>query len=285
MNFFGGPRAPLTTPPTCGTYTTTATLTPWSGNAPVTPATASRSPAPVARLPGRLLPKLEAGLGNPLGGRLSAPSASTSVAPTAPPGSKSVSVALPRGPARRSSPGSPTAPTRPWPGSRRREGTGAAQLATPSCPAASQVGTVTVGAGAGPSPFYVNTGKVYLAGPYKGAPLSLAIVTPAVAGPFDLGNVVVRTALQVDPETVEVTAVSDPLPTILDGIPLDLRDVRVNLNRPGFTLNPTNCSAKQFGGTRRPPSAARSHRSRRPSRSPSCGGLGFSPKLAARAEG
>ncbi len=95
----------------------------------------------------------------------------------------------------------------------------------PSCPAASQVGTVDVAAGAGPAPYNAQ-GTAYLAGPYKGAPLSLAIVTPAIAGPFDLGTiVVVRTALYVDPETAQITAVSDPIPSILQGIPLDVRSV------------------------------------------------------------
>jgi len=86
---------------------------------------------------------------------------------------------------------------------------GKAELSSPSCPAASQIGTATVGAGAGPSPVYVSTARVYLAGPYKGAPLSAAIVTPAVTGPFDLGNVVVRAALYVDPATAQIRTVSD----------------------------------------------------------------------------
>ena len=97
--------------------------------------------------------------------------------------------------------------------------------------AASQVGEVNVGAGAGPAPLNVG-GKAYLAGPYKGAPLSMAIITPAVAGPFDLGTVVVRAALQVDPTTAQIKAVSDPIPTILQGIPLDVRTISVNLAKP-----------------------------------------------------
>ena len=95
-------------------------------------------------------------------------------------------------------------------------------------------------------PLYVS-GKVYLAGPYKGAPLSLAIVIPAVSGPYDLGNVVVRTALDVDPRDAHVTAISDPLPQIIEGIPLRLRHIRVNLDRPDFTLNPTNCDPLSVG--------------------------------------
>jgi hypothetical protein len=108
------------------------------------------------------------------------------------------------------------------------------------CPTASQIGTALAGAGAGNHPVYV-PGKVYLAGPYKGAPLSLAVITPAISGPYDLGNVVVRVALRVDPTDAHITAVSDPLPQILQGIPLRLRAIRINLDRPGFAINPTNC--------------------------------------------
>ena len=90
--------------------------------------------------------------------------------------------------------------------------TGLAEEANPSCPAASQIGTAVTGAGAGTHPVYF-PGKVYLAGPYKGAPLSLSVITPAVSGPYDLGNVVVRAALHVNPTTAQITAVSDPLPS------------------------------------------------------------------------
>jgi hypothetical protein len=117
---------------------------------------------------------------------------------------------------------------------------GFAQLQSPICPA-SQIGTVIVGGGAGSRPIYLG-GKVYLAGPYKGAPLSLAIVTPAVSGPYDLGNVVIRTALNVNPVDAHVTAVSDQLPIIFEGIPLRLRSIQIRLDRPGFALSPTNCS-------------------------------------------
>jgi hypothetical protein len=118
--------------------------------------------------------------------------------------------------------------------------TGLAELAAPSCPASSQVGVSMSGSGAGTHPLYL-PGRVYLAGPYKGSPLSLAIITPAVSGPYDLGNVVVRTAISVDPITAEVSATSDPLPGIVDGIPLRLRSVLVHLDRRNFALNPTSC--------------------------------------------
>jgi hypothetical protein len=126
--------------------------------------------------------------------------------------------------------------------------TGLEELASPKCPAASQIGSAVAGAGAGTHQVYVN-GKVYLAGPYKGAPLSIVVVTPAISGPYDLGNVVVRAAVNVDSTNAQVTAVSDPLPQILDGIPLRLRTIRINLDRPNFTLNPTNCDPFAFQGT------------------------------------
>jgi len=124
---------------------------------------------------------------------------------------------------------------------------GGAEQASPSCPAASRVGRVLTGAGVGPSPFYVS-GTAYLAGPYRGAPLSVAAVIPAVAGPFDLGTVVVRSALEVDPVDAGVEAISDPLPRIIGGTPLRIRDVRILLDRPDFTVNPTDCSHKQTAG-------------------------------------
>jgi hypothetical protein len=107
---------------------------------------------------------------------------------------------------------------------------------------------VTVGAGAGPNPLQVS-GEAYFAGPYRGAPLSLAIVTPAVAGPFDLGTVVVRSALYVNPETAQIHAVAGPIPTILEGIPLDVRSIAVKLDRPEFTRNPTSCEPMAIAAT------------------------------------
>ena len=126
-------------------------------------------------------------------------------------------------------------------------GAGRGELNNPACPAASQIGSVSAGLGAGPGPNYFG-GKVYLAGPYKGAPLSLAIIAPGLAGPFDLGNVVVRAALYVDPNTTEVRAVSDPFPTILHGVILRVRDVRLRVDRPNTTINPTSCAKKAVGG-------------------------------------
>ena len=97
-------------------------------------------------------------------------------------------------------------------------------------------------------------GKVYITGPYKGAPYGLSIVVPAKAGPYTLagttgnGTVVVRAAINVNPETAALTVTSDPLPTELDGIPLQLRLVNVTIDRPEFTFNPTNCNKLAITG-------------------------------------
>lgn len=123
---------------------------------------------------------------------------------------------------------------------------GAAEARSPSCPAASRIGGLAAAAGAGPAPYNL-TGSAYLTGPYRGAPLSLALVTPALAGPFDLGTVVVRVALHVDPQTTRVRASSDPFPASLRGVPLDLRSVALNLD-PGFAKNPTSCYPLEFSG-------------------------------------
>ena len=118
---------------------------------------------------------------------------------------------------------------------------GREEQASPSCPAASQVGTTNVAAGPGSHPFHA-VGKMYLAGPFKGAPLSLVAMTPALAGPYDYGVVVVRVALHIDPLTAQVNAVSDTVPSIIGGIPIRMRSIQVNIDRPKFTINPTNCS-------------------------------------------
>ena len=160
---------------------------------------------------------------------------------------------------------------------------GLAEEESPSCPESSQIGTSVTGAGAGNHPLYV-PGKVYLAGPYKGAPLSLAVITPAVSGPYDLGNVVVRVALHVDPSDAHITAVSDPLPEILQGIPLRLRSVRINLDRSHFAINPTNCSPFSVTASVTGDQAAVANLSEH-FQVANCGTLPFEPKLALRLTG
>ena len=117
---------------------------------------------------------------------------------------------------------------------------GRTQLTQPSCPASSEIGTSNVAAGPGSHPFHA-TGKVYLSGPFKGSPMSLAVITPALAGPYDYGTVVVRTALNIDQHDAHVIADSEVVPSIIGGIPLRMRSIQINVDRPNFMLNPTNC--------------------------------------------
>jgi hypothetical protein len=123
---------------------------------------------------------------------------------------------------------------------------GMSESASPSCPSSSQVGTTNVAAGPGTHPFHA-VGRMFMAGPFKGAPLSMVAITPALAGPYDYGVVVVRVALNVDGLDAHVTALSDTVPSIIGGIPLRIRSIQVNLDKPNFILNPTNCSPMSVG--------------------------------------
>jgi hypothetical protein len=279
LSFFGGPRAALRTPPACGTYTSQAKLTPWSGNAPVD----LTSSFEITDCPNSGFdPKFSAGTQNPLAGAYSP----FSLRLTREDGTEELAglkLAVPEG-LLANLKGIPYCPDSVLAAISGELGTGAAQIASPSCPTASQVGTVTAGAGAGPNPFFSTTGKVYWAGPYKGAPVSLAAVVPAVAGPFDLGNVLVRNRFEVDPETAEITAVSDPFPAILHGIPLDLRDVRIHLNRPNYTLNPTSCEPMSFAADLSGAQGSHAQRSER-FQVAGCERLGFKPRLRLRLSG
>lgn len=293
LRFPGGPRAALMNPPTCGAYSATARMSPWSAVDPENPTPAetvsSTSTISVSTGPGGapcpsggFAPQFTAGTSNPLAGshspfllgvsRGDGTQELSTIAATLPDGLLATLK------------GVPYCPDSALAGISGAEGTAAAQLSSPACPAASQVGTVVVGAGAGSDPFYLETGRAYLAGPYKGAPLSLAIVTPALAGPFDLGNVLVRSALRVDPASAQVTAVSDPLPRILHGIPLDLRDVRLSIDRPQFTLNPTSCDQMAVAATITGSDGATARPSSR-FQAASCERLAFKPSLTLRLKG
>ncbi len=249
-----GPRAPLITPSACGEYAVTTELTPWA-NPGETVTTATEFEVSAGAGGGGcpsgkpFAPSLTAGTASPIAGAFS-PFALRLTRNDGTDRISGLDLTLPDGLIGKLA-GIPYCGDAALAAAaaQSQPGQGAGQIASPSCPAASQVGTVTVGAGAGSSPVYVRTGKAYLAGPYKGAPLSMAIVTPAVTGPFDLGNVVVRAALHVDSATARIRVVSDPLPTILHGIPLDLRDIQVSVDRSGFTLNPTSCDESRFSGS------------------------------------
>jgi hypothetical protein len=165
------------------------------------------------------------------------------------------------------------------------------QLAHPSCEPNSAIGSVTTTTGTGAAPLALG-GTAYLAGPYKGAPLSMAIITPAVSGPFDLGTVVVRVALNVNPATAQINAVSDPIPNVFGGVKLDVRSIDVNVNRYQFMINPTNCAVGATAGTingggANPASAAAwsSYAVSAPFQATGCNGLAFKPTLNARISG
>jgi hypothetical protein len=165
---------------------------------------------------------------------------------------------------------------------------GAAEKATPSCSSKSKIATTSTTAGTGGQPITLG-GNAYLSGKYKGAPLSMAVITPALSGPFDLGTVVVRVALNVNPKTARVNAVSDAIPDVFGGVKLDLRAIDVNVNRKKFMLNPTNC-AKQAtagflnggGGDPTNPAAWSSYKVSAPYRATKCKKLGFKPTLSTR---
>src|SRR6185312_4099778 len=126
---------------------------------------------------------------------------------------------------------------------------GAEQEKKSACTSKSEIGVATIQAGTGSTPLSIK-GKVYLSGPYKGAPLSVVVITPAVAGPFDLGNVVVRAPLSLDPETGQAST-SAEIPDVFGGVKLDIRSIVVNLNRKEFTLNGTNCDSSAVAGVLR----------------------------------
>ena len=280
LHFKGGPRAVLRNPSSCGTHTATAGLTPWARPGEVVSRSSSFEITSCPR--SGFDPHLDAGTANPVAGafspfvlRLSREDGTAELG--------GLRATLPEGLLAKLA-GVPICPDSALAAVSAAAGTGAAQEAAPSCPAASQVGRVTVGAGAGPSPFFTHSGRAYLAGPYKGAMHSLAVVTPAVAGPFDLGSVLTRNVLRVDPQTTQVTAVSDPLPSVLHGIRLDLRDVRVEIDRPQFMLNPTSCEKMAIEADLTSVGGETAKRSER-FQVGDCAALGFKPKLSLKFSG
>ena len=244
IHYFGSERGLLATPTQCGTYPVESSFTPWDSALPEQTSTQlftlssgpGGAPCPGSSRP--FNPAFQASSVNSTAAAHSPFSLEvtrndgeqnlSSIDVTTPPGFSATLKGI------------PYCPDVALAAAAAPSYSGLQQQSNPSCPPASQIGTATVGAGAGSHPVYL-PGQVYLAGPYKGAPLSLAVITPAVSGPYDLGSVVVRAAINVNPETAQITAVSDSLPQIFEGIPLRLRSVLVNLNRPNFTLNPTNC--------------------------------------------
>ena len=292
LHLFGGARGSLITPPVCGDHTTTTTLTPWSspegtdahpqssfqttaqpggGDCPTSTGAAPNSPSFSAGTLTR-----QAGAFSPFVFKVSREDGSqrlTGIDTRLAPGMVGKLAGI----------GQCSEVQIAQAAARSHPNEGIVERQSPSCPESTRVGTVTVGAGAGPNPFHTN-GTAYLAGPYKGAPLSLAIVTPAVAGPFDLGTVVTRVALDIEPETAQIHAVSDPLPTILEGIPLDVRSVALKMDRPDFTLNPTSCDPMEITGTATSALGSVAALTQR-FQVGGCSALPFKPKLSLRLKG
>jgi hypothetical protein len=297
LHFREGGRSPLVTPPLCGDYTTEAELTPWANPSNVTSVTSTfhvtggpnGGPCPASGTP-------------PFSPGFSAGSVSNNAATYSPfymrltrrDGDQDLtrfSATLPPGMVAKLAGVSQCSTAQI---AQARAKTGKQEQAQPSCSASSEIGHVIGGAGVGSQLTYV-PGKIYLAGPLNGAPLSVVAIVPAVAGPFDVGNVVVQEALRLNPRTGVVRAdgsASDPLPHILAGIPLKVRDVRVYVDRPNFTLNPTNCDpfsvgAELWGGGSNVFSSADDSPISLAQRfqAANCARLGFKPRLSLRLKG
>jgi len=239
----GGPRGALTSPDTCGPHTTNTVMTPWSGGADETPSSSFNltnapggGPCAETLADRPFAPGYDAQVLNSTAGAFS-PFFLQMTRPDGAQEIKEVDIKLPPGVVAKLA-GVPYCSEAAIEAARGRSGVD--EQNSPSCPAASHVGEVGIDAGSGPAPFHAD-GDVYLAGPYKGAPVSMAFVTPAVAGPYDLGTVVVRTALHIDPATARVNAVSDRIPNVFGGVKLGIRQIDVNINRQDFTTNATTC--------------------------------------------
>jgi len=271
LRIFGGDDAPLKNPDACGTYQTSFEFTPWSGNPPAV----GQSPMTIDRGCGSagFNPRLDAGVTNPVAGAFT-PIVLNVLRSDGEENLSGLKIDLPRGLLA------------------KLKGVGICpetSAASGACPDNSKIGSVFASVGAGPEPLGIpQPGKsptaVYLAGPYKGAPYSVIAKVPAQAGPFDLGNVVVRSALKVDPETAQATVESDPLPQFVEGVPALYRTIHVAIDRPEFAINPTNCEPMSVEATVNSAEGAVAHPSDR-FQVGACGDLGFKPRLSLRLRG
>src|SRR4029077_2858925 len=229
LALFGGPRGALVTPESCGTFTTGASLSPWSG---MSPASFSMPFQISAGCVSGFSPSFAGGTTNPRAGAYS-PFVLSFSRSDADQGLAGLTTSLPPGMLAKIAGVPPCSD---------------ADANAGNCPEVSRVGSVMTAAAPRPHRLF-RPGKVYLAGPYNGGPYGLAVVVPAIAGPYNLGIVVVRQSLRIDRHTAQVTDVSDPFPTILEGIPIKLRRVDVTIDRPSFTFNPTSCAPMAVAGT------------------------------------
>jgi uncharacterized repeat protein (TIGR01451 family) len=237
VSFFGGPLAALSTPTHCGSYVTKASFTPWSGSASVSSEASSQVSSGVggSACPGQLpfapaftagTTSNKAGSFSPLTTALSREDGSQNI--------ESVTLKLPPGLAGLLSSVKLC-----------QEG----EVAAGTCGPESLIGHTTVSVGVGSNPVTVSGGQVFITGPYGGAPFGLSIVVPAKAGPFNLGTVTVRAALAIDPHTAAVTVTTGPIPQMLKGIPIQIKHVSIAIDRPGFAVNPTDCSPTAITGS------------------------------------
>ena len=261
LHFFDGPRAALVTPPTCGTMTATGEFSAWNLQLPA--ATASDTFTIDGACAKGFAPSFTAGTERPSAGKDS-PLVTRFARSDADQELSTIDVALPPG---------LLGHIKDVPLCADAAANGG------QCGAGSRIGSVTVAAGAGSDPFYITNGQAFMTGPYKGAPFGLSIVVPAKAGPLDLGDVVVRAQVQIDRTTAALRIVSDPMPRILDGIPLQVRLVDVTVDRPGFTFNPTSCARMSASATLVSTAGATSTSSV-PFQADGCAKLPFDPQLS-----
>jgi hypothetical protein len=280
FRFFGTDRAPLATPALCGTYKTETSFAPWSGTPAVSPSssfpiTSGPNGSPCAD-PLPFAPSLATGTTNINAGSFSSLTTTLS-REDGQQNIQSVQLHYPPGLSGLLS------GVKLCPEQQANEGT---------CGPESLIGETIVSVGLGNDPFSVTGGKVYITGPYAGAPFGLSIVNPAKAGPFVLQEgrpVVVRAKIDVDPHTAALTIITDgtgehKIPTIIDGIPLQIKHVNVNVNRPGFTFNPTNCNPVAITGTIQSAQGAASPVSV-PFQATNCAALKFQPKFTVSTSG
>lgn len=273
LDFRGGPTAPLVTPDTCGVYTTRTEISSYARPSEPVVAEAPMLIDENCGGKGSFSPNLQAGVANPVAGAYSP----LTIRLRRQDGEQNIhrlEVTLPEGELAKLK-GVTVCPENVAP--------------IGKCPQGSQVGIATTAIGTGAFPLFVpQPGKeptaLYLAGPYKGAPYSLITMVPAQSGPFDFGDIVVRTAIDLNPVTAQVIAKSDPLPQILEGVPIDYRDVRIEVKKPDFTVNPTSCEQRYItskiystDGSVATPSV--------PAKVGDCASLNFGPKLSFRLEG
>ncbi|MFZ1154378.1 MAG: hypothetical protein WAN93_05675, partial [Solirubrobacteraceae bacterium] len=277
LHFFGGDRAPLGTPALCGSYRTTGTFTPWSGNATTESSSefhvvSGPNGAPCSN-PLPFAPSLTAGTTSIQAGGFS-PFTMTMSRPDGSQNLQAVKLKMPPGLL------GTLATVKLCPEAQANAGT---------CGPESLIGHTTVSVGIGGDPYTVTGGEVFITEGYKGAPYGLSIVNPAKAGPFDLGKVIVRAKIEVDPISAVLTITTDDsgpykIPTILDGIPLQIQHVNVAIDRPGFTFNPTNCSPQAITGSLTSDQGATAALSV-PFQITNCAVLAFKPKLTAKTAG